>query len=175
MSTSRLLIFLLFITPSMTAWSLNLSPEKIPFSVLELQFISQSKQISLSQYKGKKVMLWLFSTWCHTCVASVKAMQKKQTIWNKNGLIVLALRNYENGGYPGVSMSAFMKKFGPQTLGFNNWVIGDASKKMDQKLNAKKFPDIYFLIDENGQVQYVDTAPNRTMKKILTFSNGHNE
>ncbi|MFK5915715.1 MAG: hypothetical protein QM484_15215 [Woeseiaceae bacterium] len=62
MKTTRLLICLLLLTPSMTAWSLNLSPEKLPFSVSELQFVSQSKQHSLSEYKDKKVMLWLFST-----------------------------------------------------------------------------------------------------------------
>ena len=173
MNTTRLLLFLLFITPSMATWSFNLSPEQLPFSVSELNFLSQSKSVPLSQYKGKKVMLWLFSTWCHTCVASVKAMQKKQTIWQKKGLIILALRNYENGGYPGVSMAAFLKRFGPQIPGFDNWIIGNASKEMDKKLNAKKFPDIYFLIDEEGLVQTVNTAPNRTMKIILNFINGH--
>ncbi|MFK5915716.1 MAG: hypothetical protein QM484_15220 [Woeseiaceae bacterium] len=87
-------------------------------------------------------------------------IQKKQAILKENGLVILALRNYKNGGYPGVSMPAFMKKFGPQTLGFDNWVIGEASKQMDHKLNTTKFPDVYFLIDKKGFVQTVNAAPN---------------
>ncbi len=169
---TRLIIFLVLITTSMAAWSLDLSPEKLPFSVAASSFSSQNKQHLLSEYQGKKVMLWLFSTWCHTCVASVKAMQKNQAILKKNGLVILALRNYNNGGYPGVSMAEFMKKFAAEVIGQKNWVIGEASKQMDKKLNPKKFPDVYFLIDEQGLVKAVNTAPNRTMKTILAFAAG---
>jgi len=43
---------------------------------------------------------------------------------------------------------------------------------MDKELNAKKFPDIYFLIDEQGNVQAVGTAPTVTMDTILKFAKG---
>jgi len=117
-------------------------------------------------------MLWLFSTWCHTCVVSVKAMQEKQALWEKSGMIILALRNFDNGGYPGVDMPTFMRKFSPQLINLDNWIIGQASKQMDQKLNQRKFPDIYFLIDEKGWVRTVNTAPNISMDVILKFANG---
>ena len=172
MKTLRLFLFITLTGLSITAWSLDLAPAKLPFSVTDLNFNSQQSSLSLSEYKGRKVMLWLFSTWCHTCVASVRAMQKQQTIWNKNGLVVLALRNYKNGGYPGVNMVDFMQKFAPQTARFDNWIIGEASEQMDARLNKKKFPDIYFLVDENGMVQAVDTAPNITMQKIIRFATG---
>ena len=64
-------------------------------------------------------MLWLFSTWCHTCVASIKVMQEKQTDWKKTGLVILAIRNYNNGGYPGPDMSEFIQKFAPQIKNMN--------------------------------------------------------
>lgn len=168
----RLLMLILLLIPSLSTWSFNLAPEKIPFAVTELSFSSQPKQHVLSEYKGKKVMLWLFSTWCHTCVASVRAMQKQQALWQQQGLVILALRNYQNGGYPGVSMKEFMQRFGPETSLYWNWVTGEASKQMDKRLNSRKFPDIYFLIDEKGYVQKVSTAPNRTMKLIVDFING---
>jgi len=117
-------------------------------------------------------MLWLFSTWCHTCVASIKVMQEKQTDWKKTGLVILAIRNYNNGGYPGPDMSEFIQKFAPQIKNMNNWVIGEATEEMYHKLNARKFPDIYFLIDKKGFVQVVSTAPTATMNKILNFSRG---
>jgi len=74
-------------------------------------------------------------------------------------LVILALRNFDNGGYPGAGMPTFMQQIAPQVKGLDNWIIGEASKQMDQKLNEKKFPDIYFLIDEKGWVQTVNTAP----------------
>ena len=172
MKTRHLLSGILLFTLSVSAGAFNLAPQKLPFSAANLSFTSQGKQHTLSEYKGKKVMLWLFSTWCHTCVASVKAMQKQQAIWEKSGIVILALRNYKNGGYPGVDMPAFMQRFAPDVKKLNNWVIGEASEKMDEMLNKKKFPDIYFLIDQKGFVQMVNTAPNVTMKKIINFANG---
>ncbi|GMR05774.1 MAG: hypothetical protein BMS9Abin25_0349 [Gammaproteobacteria bacterium] len=165
-----MVVLLLFMTQSLTAWSFNLAPEKVPFTAPDVRFSSQGGEHSLTEYKGRKVMLWLFSTWCHTCVASVKAMQKKQATWEKTGLEILVLRNYKNGGYPGVDMPAFIQRFAPQVKQTNAWTIGEASQQMDQKLNAKKFPDIYFLIDEKGWVQAVNTAPNITMDVILKFA-----
>lgn len=117
-------------------------------------------------------MLWMFSTWCHTCVAGVQVMQEKQATWEKTGLVILAVRNHNNGGYPGADMSAFMQKVAPQLLNEKNWVIGEATAKMYQQLNAKKYPDIYFLIDEKGLVQTVSTAPTASLDKILNFAHG---
>jgi thiol-disulfide isomerase/thioredoxin len=171
-TTQIAIVLLLLMTQSLAAWSFNLAPQKVPFAVPDVSFTSQKKQHSLAEYKGQKVMLWLFSTWCHTCVASVKAMQAKRDLWQKTGLLILAVRNFDNGGYPGADMPAFMKKFAPQVSNLDNWIIGEASKQMDQKLNARKFPDIYFLIDKKGWVQTVSTAPNVTMGKILVFATG---
>ncbi len=96
-------------------------------------------------------------------------MAKNQAVWNDKGLIILTLRNYNNGGYPGVIMPAFIKNFSPQVKEYKNWVAGESSEQMYNILNAKIFPDIYFLIDEKGIVQTVNTAPNTTMNKILKF------
>lgn len=117
-------------------------------------------------------MLWLFSTWCHTCVAGVQVMQEQQATWEKSGLIILAIRNHNNGGYQGPDMPVFMQKIAPRMVNMNNWVTGEATEKMYHQLNAKKFPDIYFLIDEKGFVQVVSTAPTATMNKILNFARG---
>jgi len=117
-------------------------------------------------------MLWMFSAWCHTCVASIKVMQEKQALRKKTGLVVLAIRNRDNDGYPGLRMPAFMQKFAPLLAQQRNWVAGEATAEMDQQLNARNFPDIYFLIDEKGRVQVVSTAPTATISKIQSFARG---
>ncbi len=173
MKALKLMIFLLLLmVQPLTAWSFNLSPQKLPFLIPDASFTSQSNRHSLAEYKGHKVMLWLFSTWCHTCVAGVKAMQKKQAVWKKTGMVIIALRNFNNGGYPGVDMPTFMQRFAPRLKNLDNWITGEASKRMNQDLNQKKFPDIYFLIDEKGWVRAVNTAPNISMNLILKFASG---
>ncbi len=167
-----LLTLLILWTPPSMAGFLDLSPQPLPYAAPDAPFISQGKTHSLAEYKGQKVMLWLFSTWCHTCIAGVKALQEKQAIWNKTGLVVLAIRNYNNGGYAGPSISTFMKKIAPQLLHHQSWVNGEATKIMQQEMNQKRFPDIYYLIDKAGFVQVVSTAPTATMNKILKFAQG---
>lgn len=166
------LIFLLMWAQSAAAGFLDLTPQPLPYAAPNVQFISQATPHNLSDYKGHKVMLWLFSTWCHTCIAGMQVMQEQQTVWKKTGLIILAIRNYNNGGYPGPDMPAFMKKVAPQMVNMKNWVAGEATEKMYHQLNAKRFPDIYFLIDEKGLVQDVSTAPTATMNRILSFARG---
>lgn len=171
---TQLLALLLFVATAQTSTAdfFDLSPQSLPYAVPDMQFADKSVTHSLAEYKGQRVMLWLFSTWCHTCIASVKKMQEKQVVWEKTGIVILAIRNHKNGGYPGLDMSAFLQKIAPQIKSLDNWVTGEASAEMDQLLNAKKFPDIYFLIDEKGLVQVVSTAPTVTMDKILRFSQG---
>ncbi len=159
---------------SASAGFFDLAPQPVPYPAPDVQFSSQSKMHTLADYKGKKVMLWMFSTWCHTCVAGLHALQKQQAILKNKALAVLAIRNYNNGGYPGVRMPEFIDKFAPALKKEKNWVFGEASQAMYQQINAKKYPDIYFLIDEKGMVQTVSTAPNASMDKIMAFIKGGN-
>lgn len=167
-----LLTLLALWTPPSMADFLDLSPQPLPYAAQDVQFSSQGKIHSLTDYKGRKVMLWLFSTWCHSCIAGVKAMQAEQAIWGKTGLVVLAIRNYNNGGYSGPDISTFIEKIAPPLLNHKGWVNGEATKTMYRKMNAKRFPDIYYLIDKKGLVQVVSTSPTATMNKILKFAQG---
>ncbi len=167
-----LLTLLILWVPASMADFLDLSPQLLPYAAPDVQFTSQGKIHSLTEYKGRKVMLWLFSTWCHSCIVGVKAMQEEQATWEKTGLVVLAIRNYNNGGYPGPDISTFIKKVAPQLLNHKGWVNGEATETMYRKMNAKRFPDIYYLIDKKGLVRVVSTSPTATMNKILNFAQG---
>jgi len=164
---ATVLMFLLGIN---NAWALTLTKKALPYAAPDISFKSNGQTLSLKKYQGQRVLLWMFSTWCHTCVAGVKALEKQQDALEKSGLKILAIRNYNNGGYDGLDMPNFMKKFGPYTLTSHNWVLGESSPEMYKQLNPIKFPDIYFLIDEQGQIQVVNTAPNLTMNKIVNFA-----
>lgn len=166
-----IMFVLLFSQPSGAAL-FDLAPRDVPYFASDTAFTGQSGQHLLSEYRGHKVMLWLFSTWCHTCVAGIKVMQDNQVFWKQSGLIILAVRNRNNGGYPGLKMPDFIKKIAPQLLQEPNWVTGEASAEMAQQYNARQFPDIYYLIDEQGRVQTVSTAPTATLQKIKQFAGG---
>ncbi len=149
----------------------NLSAQELtpPVKAPQADFISQGSSHTLAEYRGKKVMLWLFSTWCHTCAAGVKALAEKHKEWKQHGLIILALRNYNNGGYPGADVEQFIAHYSPPSA-TRNWVKGEASEEMNKRYNSRQYPDIYFLINEQGVIQEQGTAPAVFIKKIIDFA-----
>jgi len=129
------------------------------------------KEVKLSDYKGKKVMLWFFATWCPTCQAGAQALEENND--QLSNLQILAVKTYKNAGYNGVSTKDFAQSHVPNSLKYNNWVWGDASLKATQIYNPKNYPDIYYLIDENGNVINVNGAPGATINNIISFSKGN--
>jgi len=125
--------------------------------------------VTLSHFRGKKVMLWLFSTWCPSCRAGVQALAKNQGALEK-GLHIIALRNYKNGGYPGPSIAGFVHKAAPSLLNADNWTLGEATKKLEEKYNGRGYPDIYFLINTKGEIVKVDGSPGANMDEIVSFA-----
>jgi thiol-disulfide isomerase/thioredoxin len=144
----------------------------LPVAAPDAPFESQARQYSIAEFKGHKVMLWLLSTWCPSCSVGMQALVEKQPQLQQAGLTILALKNYQNGGYPGPSMDAFVEQFGGSLRQAPNWIFGDASQKLAAEYNARNYPDIYFLIDEQGMVQAVNGAPSATLDTIMSFAAG---
>ena len=111
-------------------------------------FTVNSKTYNLDQFRGRKIMLWLFSTWCPSCQVGLKVLSDNQPELKKLGLTIIALVNYKNGGYPGPTAQAFAKKYAKAVTKAPNWLFGNASKKLASIYNPKGYPDIYFLIDD---------------------------
>ena len=125
---------------------------------------------SIAELRGKKTMVWLFSTWCGTCAQGVVGLAKAESELAHAGIQIVALRNYRNGGYPGPSVANFIGRFGSGLLDAPNWMFGEASHQLARRYNPKGYPDIYFLIDRSGVIRAVDSAPSFTIKKILRFA-----
>lgn len=136
----------------------------------EATFTAEGKHYSISDFKGKKIMLWMFSTWCSSCSAGMEALAERQDVLKENGFTVIALRNHENGGYPGPAIEEFAQKYGENIVDAPNWLLGEASKELASRYNHRNYPDIYFLIDENGYIQGMNGAPGATIDQILEFA-----
>ena len=160
----------LFITGTLVFGGVAQAAKDLPVKAPPAKFASGGgKQIPLARYKGQKVMLWMFSTWCPSCAAGFQALVEQQPVLAKAGLRVIALKNYRNGGYPGPSLQDFVKRFGSPLLKAPNWTFGEVTADMAAKYNPRRYPDIYFLIDEKGMLQAVDGAPGATMSTIKKF------
>lgn len=122
----------------------------------------------LSEYRGNKVMLFVLATWCQTCQQGARALQENNG--NLQNIEFIIVKTYKNAGYPGPSIREFAQSYAPKMLNVQNWVFGDLSEESTRLWNPKNYPDIYWLIDEQGIVRHVSGAPTATMGLINQFA-----
>lgn len=164
------LVLLVALAAPAAAGMLDLADRPLPYPMPAVTFTSGEQARSLAAFEGRRYMLWLVSTWCHTCIASLRMMDKANDRLAKQGFTIVLVRNHDNDGAPGPDARGFAHRFAPKLLDAANWRFGEASAQMKQTLNPRQYPDVYFLVDERGRVQAVSTAPTATLDRILGFA-----
>lgn len=127
-------------------------------------------QRRLSEFRGRPLMLWLFATWCPTCIYGTIAVAEKFDRIQQAGIQIIQLKLYNNLGYPGPSIEDFARRHAGSIPPSPDWLWGVASQEGSFTYDPRGYPDVYFLIDKDGVLQAVDVAPHATMDTILTFA-----
>lgn len=144
---------------------------KIGVPAPEIAFTTvDGTQRRLSEFRGRPVMLWLFATWCPTCVAGTYAVVERFDRLKRSGIQIIQLKLYNNLGYPGPSVEEFAGRYAGAMAPSPNWLWGEASQKGSFTYDPRGYPDIYFLIGKDGILQDIQPAPHVTMNKILAFA-----
>jgi peroxiredoxin len=116
---------------------------------------------SLSQFKGKVVLLEFMAPWCPHCQEDAPVFNQVQQAYQDKNLQMLAVnatgygRNYENGDQSPITMD-------DQTWFHSNFqmtypLLFDKDVKLAQQYGISHFPTV-FILDTNGTV--VATPPN---------------
>ncbi len=123
----------------------NLAPD---FQVQNLD----GQTISLSDLRGKPVLLNFWATWCPPCRGEMPYLQQIYEEWSNKGLMLFAL---DIGESP-----ALVKEF-LETNNFSMPVLLDTERSVAQKYSIQYYPTTFF-IDKNGIIQE---------KKVGAFQN----
>lgn len=138
-------------------------------TALNAAFVSNGKTINLSAYRGRPVMVWQVATWCGSCQAGLRMFLQNHSMIDQSDIQVVVLRDYKNGGYPGIGITQFAQQVAPALLHDPHFIFGDDSENLYQLYNPQHYVDIYELIDPDGQVNVVSSAPSATFEKISDF------
>ncbi|MDD2863086.1 MAG: redoxin domain-containing protein [Acidiphilium sp.] len=132
-------------------------------------FISHGKTISLDTYKGHPIMLWQVATWCGSCRAGLRVFAQNKAMIDKTDIRVIVLRDYKNGGYPGIGITKFATQAAPSLMRDPHFIFGDDTKTLYTLYNPHHYVDVYDLISKDRRITTVSSTPSATFGKIKAF------
>ncbi len=119
------------------------------------------REVALSDYRGKVVLLNFWATWCSPCKEEIPSLNALYTMLHKEGLEILAVSE-DNRGLDAVK--PFVDRY---NIIFP--VLLDPSRKVGTLYSIGGVPET-FLIDRNGIVRYKFVGPkNWTSASIVSF------
>jgi peroxiredoxin len=103
----------------------------------------QGQKVSLSQFRGKVVILNFWATWCPPCREEMPSMEKLHLDYQDKGLVMLAVNVEQNGKEV---VADFLKK-----TPYSFPILLDEDQVVQNSYGVFRFPES-FIIDRNGVV-----------------------
>ncbi|PLX91246.1 MAG: thioredoxin [Desulfuromonas sp.] len=103
----------------------------------------QGQKVSLSDFKGKIVMVNFWATWCPPCIEEMPSMEKLSRRFSDEDFVLLAINVEENSR---TIVENFLKK-NPYTFP----VLLDQDAKVQQLYGAYRFPETV-IINRHGEI-----------------------
>jgi peroxiredoxin len=130
--------------PALDAWSMG---SRVPAVGMQAEDFSltdlEGKEQSLSQYRGKIVLLNFWATWCKPCTTEMPAMQTMYDKLRDKGFVVLAVNELEDDA----RVREHIKQYGHTFP-----VLMDHDNKVANQFGVVGLP-VSVFIDQDGRVQ----------------------
>jgi thiol-disulfide isomerase/thioredoxin len=130
------------------------------------------KTETVANLRGRPVLIWFVTTWCSSCQAGTQAMAQNLSKLSADGVHVVEVENYADLGQSGPSMGTFAKTLAGSAFSNPDWTFGEASSTLTHTYNPKAYLDIYYLINAEGKITYVNSSPGSTMPQLLSAAKG---
>jgi peroxiredoxin len=114
------------------------------------------KDVRLSDYRGKVVLVNFWGTWCEPCKDETPALQSAYRQLGDQGLVIIGidLNNQERSGAEGTSdVRAFTERYGVTYP-----IAMDVAGEMARAFQIYPIPTSFF-IDPDGTIRYVRAGP----------------
>jgi peroxiredoxin len=138
------LIFVLVGLSTIDGWGMGSRVPAVGMEVEDFQLTDlDGKPQSLSQYRGKIVLLNFWATWCKPCTTEMPAMQASFDKLRDKGFVVLAINELEDDA----KVREHIK-----TYGHTFTVLMDPDNKVANQFGVYGLP-VSVFIDQQGRVQ----------------------
>lgn len=115
--------------------------------------LANGTNISLSNLRGKPVVLWFMTTWCTSCQegANLLANSGYYSKIHAKGADIVTIELYNDLGYAGPSIQNFANQYGNGTQN-NGWLYGTSSFNATYLYDPKGYLDVYYIINSSGTI-----------------------
>ena len=135
---------LLFLVSSSLVWGMGSRVPAVGTAAEEFRLVDlEGKQQSLSQYRGKIVLVNFWATWCKPCTTEMPAMQTAYDQLRDKGFVVLAINELEDEP----KVREHIKQYGHTFP-----VLLDRDNKVANQFGVFGLP-VSVFIDETGVVR----------------------
>lgn len=117
------------------------------------------KKVTLSDYRGKVVLLEFWATWCPPCRASIPGLEKLHQSYKNKGLVVLAV-SMDEGEWN--SVKSFMTDYGI------TYTVLKGTDKVVGQYHVRSIP-MAFILDKEGKIskRYVGYGMDEDIEKDI--------
>jgi cytochrome c biogenesis protein CcmG, thiol:disulfide interchange protein DsbE len=119
-----------------------------------------SGNLSLSQYKGRVVVLNFWATWCPPCVMETPSLEQFATDMKSSGVTVIGVSVDKDEN----QLKQFIQQF---HLSYP--VARDPSSELAHRYGTYKFPETYIIGRDGHVAEKIIGATNWTDPRMLTF------
>lgn len=142
--------------------SISLGQEAPDFTLMSIF----DEQITLSDYRGKAVLLDFWATWCGPCEKEIPELSKLNSKYGEIGLVIISINLRENKS----AVKSYAEKKGM------NWItVIDPDGKVAEKYGVTAIPTLV-LVDKHGVIAsiYIGLTPESILaskiESILSYS-----
>ena len=116
------------------------------------------EDMSLSDLKGKPVLINFWATYCGSCCYEMPILQEiyEDPEWSERGLLIITINLNESK----TTVQRFMEE-----NDYSFMVLLDMSGKVGMLYNARYIPMTYF-IDKDGIIKYIKSGPFQNKAEI---------
>ena len=129
---------------------------------------TSGQQLSVASLRGKPALLWFVSTWCSSCQAGTQTMAQNVSHLEADGVRVVEVELYQDLGQSGPSISSFGQQLAGGQYGNPDWTFATSSSGLTRTYDPGSYLDIYYLLNAQGRIVYVNGSPSSTMSNILS-------
>jgi thiol-disulfide isomerase/thioredoxin len=129
---------------------------------------TSGQQLSVASLRGKPTLLWFVSTWCSSCQAGTQTMAQNVSHLQADGVRVVEVELYQDLGQSGPSISSFGQQLAGAQYGNPDWTFARSSSALTRTYDPGSYLDIYYLLNAQGRIVYVNGSPSSTMSNILS-------